>query len=161
MKYNKGIIKLVVGFNVTRNTDPIYRVISLFSYKYLLFLPDIVMSHESKRGVYSKIEYLYRCVTLCGKFTKLYLYLILFPNKLTGVIKLGNWNVLTCPASGPFRSMALTVLVTCPNSLTLKLLKDADTLSKLSVDELLVSPFRVGLPWGSWKRFTLDNDSAK
>lgn len=90
MKYNKGIIKLVVGFNVTRNTDPIYRVISLFSYKYLLFLPDIVMSHESKRGVYSKIEYLYRCVTLCGKFTKLYLYLILFPNKLTGVIKLGN-----------------------------------------------------------------------
>lgn len=52
--------------------------------------------------------------------------LILFPNKLTGVIRLGSWNTLTLLS----RPIALTVFVT---SFALNTL--VDKLSKLSVDE--------------------------
>lgn len=55
----------------------------------------MVMSHESKRGAYSKIEYLFQNHRENLNFSRtrfffFFCYLILLPYKLTGVIKLGS-----------------------------------------------------------------------
>lgn len=118
------------------------------------------MSHESKRGAYSRIEYL--------KYRENYIFfnldrethLILLPNRLTGVMRLGNWNVFDCPFWGPSCSTAFTVLVTVPNSLGL-VLSEMFKLSRLSCDDTRESGEYSDPLEGSWNRRTLDNDSAK
>lgn len=67
------------------------------------------------------------------KYILLIFYLILLPNRLVGVMRLGSCKVDTCPLFGPSCKTVFTVFVTCPNSFGLAavLLK----LSRLSCEE--------------------------